>query len=101
MNKKIHQGLQWKGVPLNVIVEKHGTPSFSFATEETKNEDGFEGAILMHPKFNWANIGATIGLFPSVGIAKKSGWDVPIEQGFSEAFFSKSDGTPLFVFIYK
>jgi hypothetical protein len=55
----------------------------------------------MHPKFNWANIAATIELFSSVGVAKKSGWDIPIEDGFTEAFFSKSDGTPLFVFIIK
>jgi hypothetical protein len=110
MNKKIKQGTAWKGIPLIAISNKHNTPTFNFISEELQKSDCLEylafnkdkdKCIIMHSKFNWANIAANIGLFPSSGAAKKSGWDFPIEFGFTEAFFSRSDGTPLFVFIMK
>jgi len=108
MNKKLKQGVAWRGIPLKIISDRHKTHTFNFISERFNNPDdlnayGFDDVecVVMHSKFNWANISATIGLFPSVGIAKKSGWDIPIDDGFTEAFFSRSDGTPLFVFIMK
>ena len=103
--KKLKQALQWRGVPLQTIVDKHKTPHFNFISETTTEDEslGFskDDSILMHSKFNWANVVATIGLFTSASVAKKNGWDISIADGYSEAFFSKSDGSPLFVFILK
>jgi hypothetical protein len=109
MNRKLRQGLEWKGVPLSVICDRHGTPTFSFVSENVSSEQaellGFGNVnskhITMHPKYTWANIASDIGLFPSVSMAKNAGWNVPIENGYSEAFFSRADGTPLFVFVFK
>ncbi len=109
MNKKLKQGLAWRGFPLYVIAKKYKSSIFNFVSEKYNNPDdlkdiGFDDGgciIVMHSKFNWANIAASIGLFPSVGIAKKSGWPHQIDEGYAEAYFSKSDGTPLFVFIMK
>lgn len=47
----------------------------------------------------WAHIVSATGIFSSISKARNAGFNVPIEPGFSEAFFSRSDGTPLFVFI--
>lgn len=106
--KKIKQGCSWKGIPLHLISNRNGTPIFNFVSEKLKDSDdlgllGFdqENNISMHEKFTWANIASRIGLFPSVSAAKNSGWHIPIEDGYTEAFFSRSDGTPLFVFIVK
>jgi len=114
MNKKLEKGLAWRGVPLFSIIEKYLSPQyrptvsvFNFISQKfVDSEDlillGFDDDnIVMHEKYNWSNIAATIGLFPSAGAAKKAGWQIPIEDGYSEAVFSKSDGTPLFVFILK
>lgn len=108
MNKKLRRALSWKGEPLTTFCDRHGTPSFSFVSEKFRNSSdletlGFDDdtCIFMHDKFTWANIVSTIGLFASAGIARKSGFDEVIEEGFSEAFFTRSDGTPLFVFILK
>jgi hypothetical protein len=107
MNKKLKQGTAWRGVPLWVIADRHKTPTINFVSEQFNNPDawkeiGFDDdCVVMHSKFTWANIAAHIGLFPSAGAAKKSGWNIPIDDGYSEAFFTRSDGTPLFVFIMK
>lgn len=106
--KKIKQGCSWKGIPLHLISNRNGTPTFQFVSERFKDLSdleflGFdtENIISMHEKFTWANIASHIGLFPSVSVAKNSGWHIPIEEGYTEAFFCRSDGTPLFVFIMK
>lgn len=108
MNKKIKQAVVWRDVPLVMIADKHNKSTFNFISEKINNPDDLESygfddveCILMHSKFNWSNIASIIGIFPSAGIAKKSGWDIPIDDGYTEAFFSRSDGTPLFVFIMK
>lgn len=105
MNKKLKQGLEWKGIPLHLISSRHNTPEFLFISDSRDSEPelGFDAdqCIKMHHKFTWANIAASIGLFPSTSAAKAAGWNHPIEPGFNEAFFSKSDGAPLFVFILK
>lgn len=116
MNKKLEKGLSWRGVPLFSIIDPENWPklsrmtslrTFNFISEKFVDSEnlilmGFDSNnIVMHEKFNWSNIAATIGLFSSAGAAKKAGWQIPIEDGYSEAFFSKSDGTPLFVFILK
>lgn len=95
--KKLQKATEWRGVPLSLIAERNKVPTFVFVSSKDKDPNG----ILMHEKFTWANVVAHIGLFNSVGTARKSGWDIPIEGGYTEAFFSKSDGTPLFVFIVK
>ena len=95
--KKLQKATAWRGVPLSLIAERNKVPTFDFVS----STDTDSKAILMHEKFTWANVVSYIGLFSSVGTAKKSGWDIPIEPGYTEAFFSKSDGTPLFVFIDK
>ena len=104
--KKLKQALSWRGEPLYNIAERNkGCPTYNFVSEnfEDFDEYGFDinSCTPIHSKFTWANIVSHIGLFPSTGQAKKSGWDIPIEDGYTEAFFSKSDGTPLFVFIFK
>lgn len=102
--KKLKKATEWKGIPLSLIVDRHKCISHEFVSENFEDFDimGFnQNALKMHKKFTWANIVANIGLFSSVGTAKKSGWDIPIESGFSEAIFWKSNGQPLFVFIFK
>jgi hypothetical protein len=46
---------------------------------------GFEPAdfIEILPHWTMANIAVEMGLFPSVGQAKKNGWDNPIPEGFT------------------
>lgn len=107
--KQLNKALSWKGLPLFQIISHYEIKpkSFHFIPENYNNTEilfdlGFdEDCIRMHNKFTWANVVSSIGVFSSVGIAKNSGWNIPIEPGYTEAFFSKSDGTPLFVFIYK
>lgn len=108
MNKKLRNGLSWRGEPLENIRARHNARCFNFVSESLQHSDdlkvlGFEdeNIIWMHDKFTWANIASQIGLFASTTIAKGSGWNVALESGFAEAFFSRSDGTPLFVFILK
>jgi hypothetical protein len=48
---------------------------------------GFDDAEnLFHIEDNWtmAHIMHVAGIFPSVGQARKNGWDKPISPGFSE-----------------
>jgi len=103
--KKLKLALSWRGEPLSCIAERQNCITYNFVSEDFEDFKvyGFDisSCVLIHSKFNWANIVSHIGLFPSAGQAKKSGWDIPIENGYTEAFFSKSDGTPLFVFIFK
>ena len=82
MNKAIKKATAWRGVPLILIATRNNCQhQFNFVSERFNNPEdlklsGFQDVecIIMHPKFNWANIAATIGLFSSVGVAKKSGW---------------------------
>lgn len=112
--KKLRKATSWKGFPLSVVADRevNGTKprSISFVSDNmigcfhhVFDEIDFNEneCIFMHSKFTWANVAGIIGLFESVGIARKSGWNVPIESGFSEAIFFLSDGTPIFVFIWK
>lgn len=107
MNKKLKNALSWRGVPLYLIAERNGTPTINFVSERYNTPEelefwGFDDVdFVMHSKFTWANIISSIGIFPSTGVARKSGWDIPIDEGYTEAFFQRSDGTPLFVFIMK
>jgi hypothetical protein len=43
-----------------------------------------EDSIEIQPHWTMANIAVEMGLFPSVGQAKKNGWDKPIPEGFTE-----------------
>jgi hypothetical protein len=47
---------------------------------------GFEPDDYIEIQHHWtmANIAVEMGLFPSVGQAKKNGWDKPIPEGFTE-----------------
>jgi hypothetical protein len=105
MNKTLKNALNWKGVPLQIFIERNTVegcrpvPEFNFVTKGKMIEG--ERNIDMHEKFNWSNIVSTIGLFPSASIAKKSGWDIPIEDGYSEAVFRAKTGEFIFVFIDK
>lgn len=106
--KKLNQALSWKGIPLFHIWNRNELKpkSFNFIPEDFNDKEflvslGFdEDCVKMHNRFTWANIVSYIGVFSSVGSARKSGWDIPIESGYSEAILFKSDGTPIFVFIY-
>ena len=55
-------------------------------TEEEANDVGmtWEDAIAIEPHWTMAHIAVAMGLFPSVGQAKKNGYDQPIEVGYSE-----------------
>ena len=55
-------------------------------TEEEANEVGmsWETAIAIEPHWSMANIAVAMGIFPSVGQAKKNGWNSSIEPGYSE-----------------
>ena len=107
MNKKLRNALAWKGAPLFHFVNRHQTPTFNFVvSERLRNSSDLEtlgfdenDCIFVHEKFSWANVAAHIGLFASASDARKSGWNLPLEEGFTEAFFSSSNGKPLFVFI--
>jgi hypothetical protein len=95
----------WRGVPLQTFVDKHNAPFRNFISEgvdqQTLNDLGFdEESHVMHDKFTWANIACEVGLFSSVGNAKKAGWNIPIDEGFSEACFHVKNA-PIFVFIFK
>jgi len=85
-------------LPLWAIVE--GLPETAFqgknrivfdfilqgVSEEEANFFGmtWENSIAIEPHWTMAHIIKEVGLFPSVGQAKKNGWDKPIEHGFSE-----------------
>ena len=104
MNKKLKNGLAWRGEPLENIRSRNNCPCFEFVidgAELNPSDVGFDNPKQLHSKATWANIAAEIGVFASASVAKGSGWNLPLEKGFTEAFFSKSDGTPLFVFIIK
>ena len=55
-------------------------------TEEEANDVGmtWEDAIAIEPHWTMAHIAVAMGLFPSVGQAKKNNWNEPIEVGYSE-----------------
>jgi len=104
--KKLRLAQEWKGEPLFNIANRNGAPTLNFVSERFRNSPdlktlGFDEneCIFVHDKFSWANIVAHIGLFSSAGVARKSGWNIPLESGFNEAFFTASNGQPLFVFI--
>lgn len=104
--KKLRNALAWRGEPLFNIANRNGTPTFNFVSERFRDSFdletlGFDAndCIFVHDKFSWANVVAEIGLFSSAGVARKSGWNLPLDSGFTEAFFSASNGKPLFVFI--
>lgn len=105
MIKKLKNALAWRGFPLSAISDTYGIPGYQFVSQDFDFFDDYgfdkDQCFFMHDKFTWANIAAMIGLFPSASIAKNAGWNEQIEEGYSEAFFSRSDGTPLFVYIFK
>jgi hypothetical protein len=105
MIKKLKNALAWRGLPLSIISDRYGNPGYQFVSKDFDSFDDYgfdkDHCIFMHDKFTWANISAMIGLFPSVSMAKNAGWNEQIEDGYSEAFFSRSDGTPLFVYVFK
>ena len=54
---------------------------------------GFDGAKnCFHIEDNWimAHVMHVAGIFPSVGIARKNGWNHPIPDGFSEFTVGKA-----------
>ena len=54
--------------------------SFGFDDENIMIEDHWTMAHVMH----------AAGIFPSVGIARKNGWNKPIPNGFSEFTVGKA-----------
>ena len=54
--------------------------SFGFDDENIMIEDHWIMAHVMH----------AAGIFPSVGIARKNGWNKPIPEGFSEFTVGKA-----------
>ena len=106
--KRLNKALEWKGAPLHFFSSRNGAKEFHFVSEDLLDSPDLESlgfdrddCIPMHQKFTWAQVVSHIGLFASAGDARKSGWAIPIEPGFNEAFFNSKDGTPLFVFILK
>lgn len=108
--KALRQGLRWVGAPLSLIVDRNQVKSgvFNFVSDDCRlnyahwfDEFGFEkeDCIFFHRKFTWANIAHEIGLFDSVSEARKRGWGIEIEQGYSEAVFQRNSGAFSFVFI--
>ena len=51
-----------------------------------------EAENCLHIEDNWllAHVMHVAGLFPSVGIARKNGWNRPIPRGFSEFTVGKN-----------
>ena len=43
-----------------------------------------EDSIEIQPHWTMAHIAVEMGLFPSVSIARKNGWDEPIPHGYTE-----------------
>ena len=79
---------------------------FNFVSETVSTEDKelFFGPLLetdtfidLEPTDRWCHILARVGLFPSVGQAKKNGWDKEIASGWSEEIVGKKK-TKIFVF---
>ena len=101
MPKKLKLGLKWRGFPLFFISQKGGI-TFQFVSENSEIPSDFDEdkCIRFHSKFTWANVAHSIGMFESASAARKCGWAIPIESGFNEAFFSLSNGTPIFVYIW-
>lgn len=58
----------------------------SGVTEEDANSIGmsWKYAIVIEPHWTMAHIAFAMGLFPSVGQARKNNWNQPIEVGYSE-----------------
>ena len=109
MNKTLSVALRYQDYPLYWVCLKHNCKTFNFISESTEIADlcGFDeftsrdSVTVMHEKFTWSNIVAEIGLFKSTSEARKAGWNIPIENGYSEAVFFAKYGNPLFVFILK
>ena len=106
--KRLKKATEWRGFPLHMISKRNNTPEVHFVSESLLDSPDLESlgfnrdsCIPMHEKFTWAQIVAHIGLFSSAGEARRAGWAIPIEPGFNVAFFSSSNGAPLFVFILK
>lgn len=55
-------------------------------TEEEVNSVGmsWKNAIAIEPHWSMAHIAVSMGLFPSVNLARKNGWNRPIEMGYGE-----------------
>ena len=63
---------------------------FDFIKQGVSEEDAnfmgmsWENAIAIEPHWTMAHIAVAMGIFPSVGQARKNGWSSPIETGYSE-----------------
>ena len=73
------------------------TNEFNFLHPKVSDKDielfGFMDAPnCFHIEDNWimAHVMHMAGVFPSVGIARKNGWNKPIPNGFSEFTVGKS-----------
>lgn len=106
--KQLRKGLEFRGIPLSIISDRYDVETINLVSENIKqnyshyfDEFGFnkDECEFFHSKFTWANVAVKAGLFNSVGNARKSGWFIPIEFGYSEAIFFVGYGEPVFVYI--
>lgn len=93
-------------LPLWLIAKDHPDNTWSFikqgVTEDDANSIGMSwsesNTFVIESHWNMAHIAHKMGIFPSVSQAKKNGWDIPIEEGFSE--FSWGKKRVVFCFIW-
>ncbi len=80
-------------------VEQNLSNEFTFLSPKVDHRDrdlmGFDDCgtgenIMIEDHWIMAHIMHKAGIFPSVGIARKNGWNKPIKEGFSELTVGKS-----------
>ncbi len=83
--------------PLWPQAKNHQEKTFSFIkqgiTENEANEVGLSfnesNTFVIESHWCMAHIVHAIGIFPSVGQARKNGWDFPIDRGYTEFAHTK------------
>lgn len=54
--------------------------------------------IRVTQEIDWAQLLKVLGVFPSIGRARKNGWNKPIGEGFSAELVSKKQNKAIFIF---
>jgi hypothetical protein len=94
---KLSKALRWRGIPLHPVCEQHKAQSFDF-TRAGAPECDLDEPIVLHEKATWANVAHAVGAFPSVGEARRAGWNQPLEPGYTEGVLIGPWGEPIFFF---
>lgn len=100
--KALTQALRWRGTPLHLVAERNNSPSHCFSFEDSilPPDEDTSDHIKLHSKATWANIAHEAGLFASVGEARRAGWGIEIERGYTEAALQTRQGGWKFVFVF-